>query len=109
MKPMRCIPLLLILALCVQRRAAQTTAPAAQHTGVCPQTEDIKLGICGNACDADEECADKMKCCPNNCGTKSCTKTVPAELPSTTEPPKVFGNETAKAPAHTPNNHTGNE
>ncbi|XP_069809664.1 waprin-Phi2-like [Dendropsophus ebraccatus] len=78
---MKCVPLLLLVCVCVRRRTA-----AAQST------EDGELGICGKSCERDEECTDDMKCCPNTCGEKSCTK---IDIP-TTEPPIRYGNESAE-------------
>ncbi|XP_040293508.1 waprin-Thr1-like [Bufo bufo] len=91
MKAANCVTLLVFLSLCVQRRMAQAAAlPDPSGTDVCPPTEDGVLGSCGITCEQDEECTNNMTCCPNTCGTKSCTK---IDYPIT-ELPLVSGNKT---------------
>ncbi|KAG7211579.1 hypothetical protein KM043_010835 [Ampulex compressa] len=41
-----------------------------QNSGVCPPLNTF--GTCTRQCDKDESCLYYEKCCPNNCGGKSC-------------------------------------
>ncbi|KAG8545195.1 hypothetical protein GDO81_021274, partial [Engystomops pustulosus] len=78
MKAMKCVTLLLCFSLCVPERTTETTqttdSPAPSYDPACPPTKELTLGICGKECKQDSNCDGDMKCCPDMCGQKSCTK-----------------------------------
>ncbi|KAI0222388.1 Papilin [Lamellibrachia satsuma] len=85
------------IGICVPKSATSTESPERLRVkpGLCPENEQMGMGICAEMCAYDMSCPGAKKCCSNGCG-HVCTDPVTVPPPMNTTTTAAPANVTSK-------------